>query len=116
MQEPATFDITFQSQQQLSILGNDVDGTYLSSSLSGNKTVKIQTANGAWMGNFYLPKLDSLYPENHIILFQRFAGYDSNAHYNDNEQVSLPGSGGKIMFVNKRNKWCKIGKYLRNIS
>ena len=76
--------------------------------LPGNKTIKITTANGAWMPNFYLPQLDSLYPENHLILFQRYAGYGSNIHYNQNEQIAMPGSGGKILFANVKNQWCKI--------
>ena len=108
VQEPAAFDTIFHTQHQLSKLGNDVVGTYLANLLQGNKSVHIKTADGAWMGNFYLPLLNSLYPENHLIMFQRDAGYGSTVHYNGNEQISIPGGGGKIMFSNKKNKWCKI--------
>ena len=73
MKEPDTYDFIFDSQQELSKLGSDTEGKYLASLLLGNKTVNIKTQNGAWQGNFYLPQLDSLYPENHLILYQRYA-------------------------------------------
>ena len=110
MKEPDAYDIIFDSQQELSKLGEDTEGNYLASQLLGNKTANIKTKNGAWQGNFYLPKLDSLYPENHLILFQRYAGWGTTVHYNQNEQMSLPSGGEKLMFANTKNKWCKTGK------
>ena len=110
MKEPNAYDFVFDSQQELSKLGSDTEGKYLASLLLGNKTVNIKTQNGAWQGNFYLPQLDSLYPENHLILFQRYAGWETTVHYNQNEQMSIPSGGEKLMFSNTKNKWCKIGK------
>jgi hypothetical protein len=95
------------SQQLLNKLSDDTDGKYLTSFLAGNKTLKIMTRDGAWAGNFYLPKIDWLYPEKHFVLFHRKAGYSSTVHYNSNT-VGLT-KDESMGFVNLKGMWCKIG-------
>ena len=91
-------------------LGDDTDGKYLASFLTGNKTLKIITRDGAHTGNFYLPKIDWLYPEKHFVQFYRKATVSSTVHYNTNTVELI--KHDTMEFVNLKGMWCKIGERL----
>ena len=106
--EPENYDNVIDTKPILQKLGDDTTGKYLGSFLAGNKTLKIVTRDGAWGGDFYLPKIDWLSPEKHFVLFHRKAGYSSTVHYNSNT-VRLT-KHVTMGFVNLKGMWCKTGE------
>jgi len=103
--EPEEYEYVFNSQQKLNLLYEDPEGSYLKNLLETKSFVKVETYNGQWIRNFYLPTMDP--SDNHVlIVFDIQSGWSCNVHYNGKE-IELK-YGTKMAFTFIEGIWDTI--------
>ncbi len=99
--EPGSYSQIISGQTQLNNLKDDPSGNYLKTILNSHNTVKIQTANGAWIPEFHLPAGNEL--NGKIVTFSSSAGYGSNIYYSG-KSLAL-NEGMTVLFRNFNGTW-----------
>ena len=84
-------------------MNNDAAGKHLDTLLSGKKSVKIITANGNWIRNFYLPIIEQPRQNERRVLFVSLSDSHSFVHYN-NKTLQLD-RGATVAFTNVNGTW-----------
>ena len=93
---------------------DDFTGKHLATLLSNKKSVKIETTEGNWIRDFYLPKYEQLAQQRQkrtatlnqnerLIVFFANSGYHSIIHYND-KTLKLT-RGDKAAFKIVKGRW-----------
>ena len=104
--EPPNYDYVIDSQAELNRIERNGNRSYLKSILFNNTFVKIETRDGRWIANFYLPPMSKPTDVVTMVTFIRYAGYGSMVHYSDSG-FSLA-KNTKIAFTNVNGKWNTI--------
>ena len=99
--EPESYDYVFSDQQSLDL----IDGGYLRDLLSTKSFVKIETADGQWIRNFYLPALASDHNDV-LIVFDIQSSMSCLVSY-DGKQMELT-MGTKMAFTFVEGTWDTI--------
>ncbi|TDR79654.1 glycosyl hydrolase family 95 catalytic domain-containing protein [Paludibacterium purpuratum] len=76
--DPGNYDLTIADQATLNRMKDDFSGDYLNTQFNSHNAVEIQTYDGAWIKDFYLPTNAGL--EGKIVKFTADAGYSSLIH------------------------------------
>ena len=94
---------------------DDFTGKHIDTLLSNKKSVKIETTEGNWIRDFYLPKNERLDQNGRLVFFFANAGYHSIIHYNDKTLKLARGDKAAFKIVNGR--WETLddtkGKYIK---
>lgn len=105
---PGTSSI-IDSPQKISKL-NDPQAEFLSNELAKNNLVEINTADGVWTRNIYLPTSDSM--KNKVIRINSTAGYSSKIFYSG-RNVALNYSQNRV-FKHINGQWFLDGELENN--
>ena len=81
----------------------DDKGDHLRNLFSLKNAIAVQTSNGNWIRDFYLPEMVCTESVGQLILFQSKSTDDSYIHYNEN-QFKLAGRS-TVLFKNVNAKW-----------
>ena len=82
IQKPSEFDRTISDNETLSNFEDAPADAYFQELFNTYNSIHIQTSNGNWTRNFYLP--DGQQFNNKVVTFTSNAGYDSNIFYTNN--------------------------------
>lgn len=77
---------------------SDTSGSFIKSYLANNALVEIQTANGRWVRDIYLPQGAGL--EGKMARFVSYAGYNSTVFYGDRKVTLSAGNTLLFKYVN----------------
>ncbi len=89
---------------------SDTSGSSIKSYLANNALVEIQTANGRWVKEIYLPQGAGL--EGKMVRFVSHAGYNSTVFYGDrNVTLSV---GNTLLFKYVNGQWFRSGELENN--
>ncbi|EHK1528007.1 TPA: M66 family glycomucinase StcE [Escherichia coli] len=89
---------------------SDASGSSIKSYLANNALVEIQTANGRWIRDMYLPQGAEL--EGKMVRFVSYAGYNSTVFYGD-RKVTLS-VGNTLLFKYVNGQWFRSGELENN--
>ena len=78
--EHDNYDYIFSSQEQLNMIDDGPQGNYLKTLLSNKTFVKIQMAEGQWIRNVYLPKIEGT-NHNMLIMFDIQSQHSCTVHF-----------------------------------
>ena len=67
--DPVMYDRVVSTQADLDLMTDDFPGRHLASLFSNNNLVKIETTDGSWISDFYLPKFERLDQNSRWIFF-----------------------------------------------
>ena len=96
---------TINSKDELEKL-SDPKGTFLFERLRRNALVEIQTSDGRWVRDIYVPNGREL--EGKMIRVRSNAGYTSNIHYSDRSVVISRDQSEQLKFVG--DQWIRDGE------
>ena len=103
--EPLTYSYHIDSQWQMDSMKGDKSGKFLDNILITHPTVKIETAHGQFIRDFYLSGKTTQH-NGCLITFTSDAFDDSNVHYNGKCYVLK--QGHKQVFKNIKGTWITI--------
>ncbi|HEI0341381.1 M66 family glycomucinase StcE [Escherichia coli] len=89
---------------------SDTSGSSIRSYLANNALVEIQTANGRWVRDIYLPQGAGL--EGKMVRFVSYADYNSTVFYGD-RKVTLS-KGNTLLFKYVNGQWFRSGELENN--
>ncbi|MGL5990173.1 MAG: M66 family metalloprotease [Plesiomonas sp.] len=101
--------VVIKSSAQLAQL-NDKDAVFLLDKFKTNSLVEINTADGVWVRDIYLPNNPSL--ENKVFRAKSRAGYNSSIKYSGREATLSNGKTLNFKFVN--GQWFREGELDNN--
>lgn len=101
---PSFFDRTIQGSTQLNSIKDDTTGQLFDQYLSNDESVRVRTADGQWISDFYLPQGDSYSKK---VVFISDAGYASRIHF-DNRSVNIS-RGDTLVFSHQEGQWVQKG-------
>ncbi|WP_032695623.1 M66 family glycomucinase StcE [Raoultella planticola] len=89
---------------------SDTSGSSIKSYLAKNALVEIQTANGRWVRDIYLPQGAEM--EGKMVRFVSYAGYNSAVFYGDRKVTLSVGNTLQFKYVN--GQWFREGELENN--
>ena len=103
--EPDNYDYEFSSQDKLDLIDDGLEGSFLRNLLATKSFVKIETANGQWIRDFYLPSMEAS-DNDVLIVFEINSWWSCFVHYN-NKELELR-TGSKMAFTFIEGEWDTI--------
>ena len=106
--EPENYEYVFDSQEKLDLIDDDQEGDYLKDLLTAMSFLKIETADGRWIRDFYLPSIEALDDNEVLLVFDIKSSWSCNVHYNGKEMTLQPGT--KMVFTCIQGTWNTINE------
>ena len=91
---------------------DDKQGGHMKLLLTLTNAVAIQTSNGNWISDFYLPEMTCAESEGQLILFKSKATSDSYIHYNKNQFKLFTHS--HVVFKHVNGRWKSVNVHFGN--
>ncbi len=89
---------------------NDPSAAFLQTTLTANNLVEINTADGVWTRNIYLPNSVSMTDK--VVRVTSRAGYSSNIHYSGRSTTLT--RGNTLVFKHLNGQWIREGELENN--
>ena len=96
--EPESYDYVFSSQQKLDQIDEGPEGNTLKNLLAIKSFVRIETADGQWIKDFYLPSMEAS-DNDVLIVFDIRSSRSCFAHYDGKTMELLPGTKMAFTFI-----------------
>ncbi len=99
--------VQFTSQAQLNMLKGNASGSVLADAFTHADSIYVQTSNGNWLSEVYVPNAQSIANGKGIKLFRK-AGWGTRFHMNGNV-VNLA-QGEMKYFLNQNQTWVEVSE------
>ena len=100
------YDYTIPTQDELDLIDDGTEGTYLEGILNMHTSIKIELTKENWIENVLLPEMPDSEEHNRLVFFVSNAEKSTFIRFNGNT-VELVG-GSKLAFTNIKGNWNNI--------